>query len=285
MTVSHPVARTAFYCCTLRADDAAAAKPVCGDTFAARFVDDDVRRELAPLLSLRAPSAANVARHRLIDDLMRPRLAENPATRVILLGAGFDTRAFRLEGGRWWEVDDPQLLTLKEERLPASTARNPLVRVPVAFQTDDLAGRLAPLAGDDRALVVLEGVTMYLEDDALARVAGTVRSTFPRATLTADLMTPAFARTYSRALRRELTRLGATFGARRGHPRNIIASAGYTVRERHSIAGRAREAGTLKVPGVIFHTVLRGLRDGYAVWVFEPATSPPPPAPPGPASS
>jgi methyltransferase (TIGR00027 family) len=271
MTAVHPVARTAFYCCTLRADDAAAAKPVCGDSFAARFVDDEVRRELAPLLVLRAPAACNVGRHRLIDDLLRRRLAADPGTRVILLGAGFDTRAFRLSGGRWWEVDDPQLLAIKEERLPAGTSGNPLVRVPVVFQTDDLTGRLAPFAGDDRALVVLEGVSMYLEDDVLAQVARTVRSAFPRATLIADLMTPAFARTYSRALRRELTRIGATFGHRRGHPRRIVASAGYIARERHSIAGRARDAGTLRVPGLAFHTVLRGLRDGYAVWVFEPS--------------
>lgn len=270
MPVSHPVARTAFYCSILRADDAAAARPVCGDTLASRFIDDDVRRELAPLLRLPAPSASNVARHRLIDDLIRQRLTEDPAVRVVLLGAGFDTRAFRLEGGRWWEIDDPQLLAFKEERLPAATARNPLTRVPVDFQTDDLAAHLASLAGDDRALVVVEGVTMYLDDETLADLAGTVRSALPRATLVCDLMTPAFARTFSRSLRRELARLGATFSRRRGHPRRIIERAGYTARERHSIPGRARDAGTLPIPGWIFHTLLRGLRDGYAVWVFEP---------------
>ena len=47
MTVSHPVARTAFYCCILRADDAASPLPVCGDALAARFVDEDVRRAQA----------------------------------------------------------------------------------------------------------------------------------------------------------------------------------------------------------------------------------------------
>jgi O-methyltransferase involved in polyketide biosynthesis len=143
--------------------------------------------------------------------------------------------------------------------------------VPVSFQTDSLAARLAPLAGDDRALVVLEGVTMYLADETLADLARTVRAALPRATLVCDLMTPAFARTFSRGLRRELTRLGATFGERHGHPRRLIEQAGYAARERHSIPGRARDAGTLRVPGFIFHTILRGLRDGYAVWVFEPA--------------
>ena len=285
MTAVHPVARTAFYCCTLRADAAAAAKPVCGDTLAERFVDDSTRRELAPLLKLPKPAASNVARHRLIDDLIRRRLAEHTQTRVIVLGAGFDTRAFRLEGGRWWEVDDPQLLALKEERLPASTAPNPLVRVAYAFRHESLAARLAPLAGDDRAVLVLEGVSMYLEDDVLARLAETVRGAFPRATLIADLMTARFARTWSRDLLRGLAQLGATYGDRGEHPSRIVERAGYRGMERHLITGRAREAGTLRIPGLLFHTVLRGLRDGYAVWVFEPATPQPPVARPGRSSS
>jgi methyltransferase (TIGR00027 family) len=271
MTVSHPVARTAFYCCTLRADDAATPTPICGDTYAARFVDAELRRELAPVLRHGPPRASNVARHRLIDDLIRARLAEDATTRVILLGAGFDTRAFRLRGGRWLEIEDPQILAMKEERLPAAGAPNPLTRVPVSFQHDSLAARLAPLAGDDRALVVLEGVTMYLADEILAEVAGTVRAAFPRATLICDLMTPTFARTWARSLQRDLAGLGARFGERRGHPRRIIERVGYTAREHHSIPGRAREAGTFPVPGWLFHTLLRGLREGYAVWVFDPA--------------
>jgi methyltransferase (TIGR00027 family) len=239
-----------------------------------RFLDPESRRAVESLLTLRAPAASNVARHRIIDDLVRARLARDPGLRVILPGAGFDTRAFRLPGGRWWELDDAPLLAYKEERLPAGTAPNPLTRVPVSFETDTLATHLAPLAGDDRALVVLEGVTMYLGDETLADTAAAVRSALPRATLVCDLMTPAFARTFGRPVRRALARLGATFGLRREQPRRLIERAGYTVRERHSIPGRAREAGTLAVPGWLFHSLLRGMRDGYAVYVFEPAETP-----------
>jgi hypothetical protein len=66
--LEHPVARTAFYCCVIRADDAALAAPVCGDTFASRFLDDTIRRDLAPLLQFRPPALSNVGRHRIIDD-------------------------------------------------------------------------------------------------------------------------------------------------------------------------------------------------------------------------
>ncbi len=124
MDISQPIARTAFYCCVIRADDAASTHPLCGDTFAGRFVDDAVRRDLAPLLSLGAPADSNVARHRLIDDELRERLASNPDRRIIVLGAGFDTRPFRLVGGRWTELDDPPLLAFKEQRLPAHLLRS-----------------------------------------------------------------------------------------------------------------------------------------------------------------
>jgi len=267
--ISHPVARTAFYCCAIRADDAAAAGPVCGDTLAARFLDEQTRRELQPVLRLPAPAASNVARHRLIDDLLRRALLDDPRRRIIVLGAGFDTRPFRLTGGRWYEIDDPPLLAFKEERLPAASAPNPLTRIPVDFETERLAERLAPLAGDDAAVIVLEGVTMYLDDDRLAALAATLLDALPRATLICDLMSPTFARTFGRGIRAELGRLGASFGTQRGHPREHFERAGYRVRERHSIALRAHQAGTMPVPGLLI-TLLPLLRNGYAVWVLEP---------------
>jgi methyltransferase (TIGR00027 family) len=266
-----PVASTAFYCCALRATDSATAHPVCGDTFAARFLDDDTLRRIGPLLRFSRPAASNVARHRLIDDLLRSALGDDPSRRIILLGAGFDTRAYRLTGGRWWEVEDPTLLAFKESRLPADAAPNPLTRIPVSFQTEAVATHLSPLAGDDPAVVVLEGVSMYLPDPTLLDLAATVRKYLPCAALVCDLMSPSFARTAGTMLSRELRQLGAPFADRRKHPRGTIEDAGYRVREAHSIVGRAREAGTVRIPAWLLNTLLRGLRDGYAVWVFEPA--------------
>lgn len=267
-----PIARTAFYCCALRAADAATVHPVCDDTFASRLLDEGIREQIRPLLRFRGPAISNVARHRLIDDLLRHALREEPGRRIILLGAGFDTRAFRLAGGRWWEIEDPALVAFKEGRLPASSAPNPLIRIPVSFQTEALATHVGPLAGDDPAVVVLEGVSMYLPDRVLHELATTVRQYLPRATLIADLMSPAFSRSFGAPVRRELRKFGAPFADWHHHPRETIEAAGYRVRQVHSIAGRAREAGTLRMPRWVLNTLLRGFRDGYAVWVFEPAT-------------
>ena len=267
---ANKVALTAFYCCALRAADAVSEAPVCGDTYAARFVDDLVRTRMAPLVRFKGPAASNVARHRLIDDHLRDALENDPGRRIFLVGAGFDTRAFRLTGGRWWEFDDPALFALKEERLPERTAPNPVTRRSIDFRKEPLAKHLGPLAGNDEAIVVLEGVSMYLPPDVLTTLASTVHAFLPRARLVADLMSPAFRRRFSGGLRRELRNLGAEMAETRVHPRSAVEVAGYKAASTASIVGRAIEAGTLCLPGWLFNSILRELRDGYAVWTFEP---------------
>ncbi len=270
-----PVARTAYYCCLLRAADARRADPLCGDTLARRFLDTEVEGTLLPLLRFRGPSESNVARHRLVDDIIRAAIEENAEQRIFVVGAGFDTRAFRLPAGQWWEFDDPALFALKESHLPAATAPNPLRRIAVDFGRDALDRHLAPLAGDDAALVILEGVSMYLADAALTAFARAVRTALPRARIVCDLMSPAFNRRFGGGLRRELERLGAHFAPRAAHPRHAIEAADYRATACASIVDRARQAGRLRIPAWLLNTLLRELRDGYAVWVFEPGAARP----------
>lgn len=114
---------------------------------------------------------------------------------------------------------------------------------------------------------------MYLPESALQSLAETIRATLPRATLICDLMSRAFARWFGAGLARELHRLGSPFVQRREHPRRAIEAGGFRRREVYSIVGRACEAGTLRFPRWLLNTLLREMRDGYAVWVFEPAAT------------
>jgi methyltransferase (TIGR00027 family) len=271
-TAIQPLPLTAFYCCALRAADAASARPVCGDGLAAGFVDREMLARLQPALRFRGPAASNVVRHQIVDQIVRNALAKNRALRIVILGAGLDTRAFRIEGGQWWEFDDAALLGFKEARLPALTAPNVLIRTPIDFSRAQLSDYLAPLAGDDDALVVLEGVSMYLPSATLEKTAATVRALLPRASIVCDLMSPAFRERFSRGLRRELGRLGAHFAQNPTHPRLALEAAGYRAQDVVSIVSRACEVGTLRVPRWLLNSLLRELRDGYAVWTWAPAT-------------
>ncbi|WP_433555545.1 SAM-dependent methyltransferase [Pseudonocardia xinjiangensis] len=93
---------------------------------------------------------------------------------VVILGAGLDTRAYRLvapAGGRAYELDQPANTAVKAERLQAVLgSRADQVRViPVDFQTDDVGTALAENGFDigEPALFVWEAVTQYLTEDAV----------------------------------------------------------------------------------------------------------------------
>jgi methyltransferase (TIGR00027 family) len=266
-----PIAKTAYYCCGVRMADARSARPVCGDELAQRFMDAEARALFKRFEHFRGPNASNAARHRIIDDLLRERLAAESGLRVLLLGAGFDTRAFRLQGGQWLELDQPALIARKEAILPASEAPNPLQRLTIDFARERLADKLAPWAGAAPTMVVMEGVSMYLGPEELASTLHTLGQLLPGHTLVCDLMTRTFARRYSGRLRRRIMELGGNFAELLDDPEGLITAQGYRPLARHAIAGRAVEHGSIPLPRWLFNTLLRSLRDGYQVHVLAAA--------------
>lgn len=91
-----------------------------------------------------------------------------PAHQVVILGAGYDTRAWRLTSLAacpWFEVDHPDTQRLKLKRVPDASR---IHAVGVDFATERLGQRLAETGHDaDRpTLWIWEGVTPYLTPDA-----------------------------------------------------------------------------------------------------------------------
>lgn len=263
------VARTAWYCCGVRWEDAQKKNPICGDRFAELFMDEEARALFAPFSAFRIPNAANATRTRIIDDWLRDRLLADPEQLIILLGAGFDSRAFRLPGGRWVEIDQPALITLKDRLLPAARAPQPLTRIAIDFAAERLADKLQMIDGE-HPIVVMEGVSMYLSQAELKSTLAALTWAFPRHTLIIDLMTKAFAGRYGSALRRKLAEMGGTFATDLpDDPSRSITAAGYRTIARASMIRRARELGAVPVPKLLLDTVLKPLRDSYCAYVFE----------------
>ena len=131
-----PVSKTAYYCCGVRALDAGTSRPACGDHIAQRFMTPEAWALFEPFRDLGPPNASNVMRHRMIDDRLRAAIHARPDVGVVIIGAGFDTRAFRLPGGRWVELDEPSIIALKEAQLPARDSPNPLTRVAIEFDRE-----------------------------------------------------------------------------------------------------------------------------------------------------
>ncbi|MEV0562572.1 SAM-dependent methyltransferase [Dactylosporangium sp. NPDC050588] len=114
------------------------------------------------------PRASAVVRTALIDRWLASALSGG-AHQVVLLGAGFDSRAHRFPGGAtWFEVDHPATQATKRRRL-GRHARPGVVFAPADLITDDLATvlRAAGLDPSKRTVVIWEGVTNYLSAEAV----------------------------------------------------------------------------------------------------------------------
>ena len=97
-------------------------------------------------------------------------------SRVVIVGAGMDTRPYRmpeLAAARVWEFDLPEVQAGKKAALTrALGALPPHVRyLPLDLNEPDAAEALAE-AGTDRTLLICEAVSMYVGADAVERVLG-----------------------------------------------------------------------------------------------------------------
>ena len=114
-------------------------------------------------------------RTRYIDDTLRENLKE--MEQLLILGAGFDTRALRIEGVEKlevFEVDHPETLSKKKKGLKKLYQEIPeyLNLVEIDFEKRELNEVLQENNFDKnkKTLVIWEGVTQYLEKEAVDKV-------------------------------------------------------------------------------------------------------------------
>lgn len=126
------------------------------------------------------------ARTRHIDAQLRAAAAAG-ATQVVVLGAGFDSRAYRFHRAYprlvFFEVDLPATIDAKMQAVRRVFGALPgQVRyAPIDFNTQSLDGVLSR-AGYDAArktLFILEGVTMYVSESGLDATFGFIRDHAP----------------------------------------------------------------------------------------------------------
>ena len=173
--ISH-VSDTARWVAVYRAWETARPDALFQDPFAERLAGDRGKAIAAATPRAAVTGWAAVTRTKLIDDFVLDSIAQG-CDRVLNLAAGFDTRPYRLalpRGLTWIEADLPALIDEKRRLLAGETPACTLVRE--AVDLADSAARAAFLAravqGAAKALVITEGLVVYLTDDtvwALAR--------------------------------------------------------------------------------------------------------------------
>jgi methyltransferase (TIGR00027 family) len=134
------VAATALFVAAVRARENERGNPLFRDELSSLLAGSEGRAWLAeseanPESNYHRDSFPYLeVRTRYFDDWLRQAVRERKASQVVLLGAGMDTRAFRLawpEKLQLWEVDTPELFSLKEARLQSAGVRGGCDRIVV----------------------------------------------------------------------------------------------------------------------------------------------------------
>lgn len=267
-----PVVDTAFYCCGVRMDDAAQAYTICGDQYAKMFMCDYGLRIYDRFKSQSVSNSSIIIRHRIMDDLLSRMLRAETRLCVVSVGAGFDTRPYRLEGGTWFELDDPTLIVYKNALLPPDKCFNKLHRMAIDYDSadelDEKLGSIALVSNGRPIVFVLEGVLIYLNSTETHQLLVAINRHFPHHRLICDLVSRAVVDQYGHALQDLLKEMGAPFKAVE-KPASIFPDYGYHGRETLSVVDMSVDLGLNVVPKVIWNTLFADEVKGNAVYVWE----------------
>jgi methyltransferase (TIGR00027 family) len=187
--------------CAYRARVSRWPKPLFVDPWAEALAGAD-GHEIARMLDQRfAPMELWLGlRVAYLDRLVALAVDQLSIRQVVILGAGYDTRAARLPraGVRFFEVDHPATQTAKRERL-SGVAGYPIdaaTYVTCNFEREDPIERLAAngFALTEPALVLWEGVVPYLTEAAVRATAMRLASGLdPRSLVAFDFVGKRFA--------------------------------------------------------------------------------------------
>jgi methyltransferase (TIGR00027 family) len=152
---------------------------ICYDPFARRFVPAWLYYLMRFFIrsgyaEWRGPGVNGflAARDRYSDDVLQKFLNEG-LQQLVILGAGYDSRAYRLNlaGVKVFEVDHPATQADKLAKLQAIFGKIPehVTYVPVDFNTQTLEKRLLDSGYDPKrkTLFIWQGVSMYLASEAV----------------------------------------------------------------------------------------------------------------------
>ncbi len=166
--------RTAQHNALFRALERRLPQPLFDDPWARRFLRGRYRlaaafpaRTVAALIDRRwpGPRAAVCVRTRYFDDAVREACASG-LRQLVILGAGFDSRAQRLaslEGVHVFEVDHPDTQARKRQALHGAPAHVTYVGLDFLRSSVETALQQAGLRPGARTLFLWEGVTNYLD--------------------------------------------------------------------------------------------------------------------------
>lgn len=162
--ISH-VSDTALLVAACRAAETALDDAFVRDPFAATLAGPRGVAILDALPHAQVMRFGMAIRTRFIDELLQEALAANSVRTVLSVGCGLDARPWRLDlpsDLRWIEVDFDDMLDYKHNLLANETPRCRVERLAIDLNDKAQRERMYEAAGPDPALMITEGLLMYL---------------------------------------------------------------------------------------------------------------------------
>ncbi|MBV9267009.1 MAG: class I SAM-dependent methyltransferase [Acidobacteriaceae bacterium] len=166
------VSDTALLVAAARAMESERADALVRDPFAARLAGEKGMALTRNIGHFHWMTFGIGLRSKFIDEMIMPRVESNAIGCVLNLGAGLDTRPWRLElpsNFRWIEVDFPEMLEYKAEALRGETPKCRLERASADLNNAEERERVLNLAGgsEEATLLLTEGLLMYLPAESV----------------------------------------------------------------------------------------------------------------------
>ena len=132
-----------------------------------------------------------IARTIVLDWLTEAWLAKHPGAVVVNIACGLDTRCYRMHGyAHWYNLDLPETIAVREALLPEDGPISQIAMSAMFDWGDKIIERDTP------ALVIIEGLTMYLTESDVRRIFDVIANRFPAATVFVEVMNPTVAKRY-----------------------------------------------------------------------------------------
>ena len=126
-----------------------------------------------------------IARTIVLDRLTKAWLASNPGAVVVNIACGLDTRCYRMAGFcHWYNLDLPETMAVRERLLPESGRISQIAMSAMDDWGKEIKEQNTP------ALILIEGLTMYLSEMDVQRIFGVISKRFSKATVFVETMNP-----------------------------------------------------------------------------------------------
>ena len=126
-----------------------------------------------------------IARTIVLDQLTKAWLGAHPGAVVVNIACGLDTRCYRMAGyANWHNLDLPETMAVREKFLPESGAISQIAMSAM----DDWGGKISEQ--NVPVLIVIEGLTMYLNAKDVQQIFKVISSRFSKATVFVETMNP-----------------------------------------------------------------------------------------------